>query len=482
MEDILGLAQQQIKGDLERKAMADMLEKRKPLAQRIAEAREAERKSNLVQKVRDEVAAEKAAYDPTEGMSTGAKLGAGFQSGLRNIGRNVGNMVGVVSDDELAGFDEQDAALLETGAGGVGAFAGEMAGLAPLGALGGGAAKVASALPNAMKALRGAKGITEGVKALGATIPAASGAGRAGLATAALEGAGAGAVLGDANERGSAALTSGLLGGGLNKTIGALGRKFTHGIDEGKAASEYRGVVEKIIGRPAELPVAQATDKAIPKFLYKNVAPMFPFARGGTKKMLATAQDDWTEAVLKQGLTKDAGKVASEIIQGGGTFQDAVEAGLALMNPNARAQAQKVLRAVSDEMTAGDKLTPQLLDRVSKKFFEGQSRPFYELSGVGKQVFGEAIEESTVSSRKAFNEIIKMAMPKAVGAGLLLGAGPSAGTLGGLAMLGAGSRAATSRPLQKFVQGRSVGNKLLKEGEKALSPYAAAIRNTIAGQ
>ena len=70
-------------------------------------------------------------YDPTEGMSTFDKFAAGAGKAMIDVGRGVGQMVGLVSRDDVAESRKRDAALMNTGAGAAGNFAGNVALLAP---------------------------------------------------------------------------------------------------------------------------------------------------------------------------------------------------------------------------------------------------------------------------------------------------------------------------------------------------------------
>lgn len=69
--------------------------------------------------------------DPTEGMSTLDKLRAGFGRAIADTARGVGQMVGAVSRDDVAEARRLDKSLMNTGAGQVGNFAGNMAALLP---------------------------------------------------------------------------------------------------------------------------------------------------------------------------------------------------------------------------------------------------------------------------------------------------------------------------------------------------------------
>lgn len=91
--------------------------------------------------VADQQTADRAEYNPADGMSRPEQAWAGFNRGVRQVGRNVGNMVGLVSDDALAEQAGLDAPLMETGYGQAGNMAGQAAAtIAPAMLAGGGAA------------------------------------------------------------------------------------------------------------------------------------------------------------------------------------------------------------------------------------------------------------------------------------------------------------------------------------------------------
>lgn len=69
--------------------------------------------------------------DPTEGMSIGDKLAAGVGKAIVDTGRGLGQMVGLVGRDDVAESRKLDSALMNTTAGKVGNFAGNVAILAP---------------------------------------------------------------------------------------------------------------------------------------------------------------------------------------------------------------------------------------------------------------------------------------------------------------------------------------------------------------
>lgn len=438
------------------------------LKERIAERKEQERRAMVRQLDAQQTEELMAGADPTIGMSTAEKLGAGFQSGLRNIGRNVGNIAGVVSDDSLSEATRRDAPLGNTGAGAAGQFAGEMAGLAPLslGTAGirgaAGALKSAKSFPKALKAARGAE------------LAGNTGRGIPGVTRAMAEGGAAGAILAGEGDRGEAALDSALMGGALNKTLGSLTRKFGKGFNSTEAAKKFDDIVSKETGRSTNLTVAQSASNALVKYPHKSILSMFPTARGGSHKMAKKAQEDWTEAVIRRSFKKEAAEAAAKVYTETGDVVKAFNAGEALMGKSPYLGAnRRVLRELTQGMRAGEPLTPKRLDAVAKKLFKesGESRPFYDLSSVGEEVLGEAIEESTVSGRRAYNKLMNAAVT---------GLGANVAGVVPYAALAAGTRGATSAPVQNFMMGRGAMNPAITNSAESL--YADALRNAIAGQ
>jgi hypothetical protein len=75
--------------------------------------------------------ADREANDPTAGMGTVEKLRAGAGKAFTDFARGAGQLVGAVSRDDVADARVLDAPLMETGAGKVGNFAGNVAAVAP---------------------------------------------------------------------------------------------------------------------------------------------------------------------------------------------------------------------------------------------------------------------------------------------------------------------------------------------------------------
>jgi hypothetical protein len=77
------------------------------------------------------IEADQASYSPTAGMAGLEKFGAGMGKAFVDLARGAGQMVGKVSTQDVADSRRLDAPLMETGAGNIGNFAGNVAALAP---------------------------------------------------------------------------------------------------------------------------------------------------------------------------------------------------------------------------------------------------------------------------------------------------------------------------------------------------------------
>jgi len=183
---------------------------------------------------------------------------AGIGKGLTDVAQGAGNMVGLVDDETINDRRRTDEELSGTVGGSVGEFVGEMAALAPLGAIAAPArilnqasnaikmtTKTAPALRKAIHAVRNVS--DKGLK-LGKEYKKLTAAGKA-----AGEGALASAVLANPNERGSAALTGAGMGVGFNQAFRAGGRVFNRGLvkksDEAKLLQSF---VRKQLGKKAD--------------------------------------------------------------------------------------------------------------------------------------------------------------------------------------------------------------------------------------
>lgn len=84
-----------------------------------------------IRRMRTTTKAPEPTYDPTEGMSSTDKVLAGVGKTMTDLGRGAGQMLGLVSRDDVAEARKLDAPLMNTKAGAVGNFAGNLAMLAP---------------------------------------------------------------------------------------------------------------------------------------------------------------------------------------------------------------------------------------------------------------------------------------------------------------------------------------------------------------
>lgn len=444
---------------------------KRPLAERIAEAKAAKERQAIMEA---DSAHTRELLDPkhiTSDMSTAEKLGAGFQAGLRDVGRNVGNIVGLVSDEDVKKARKLERALRATGAGQVGAFAGEAAALAPVSMGTGALAKAGSAAA----ALGRSRALPSAVKALGTTLPRASGRGVTGAARAALEGGAAGAILAGPDNRLEGAKDAALTSAIMNKTAGSLARKFGRGFDESDAAKEFTSRAEQLLGYKPKLPVTQSAKSRAVAYPHRSILSMFPLARGGSKAMEAATTNDYGKAVLVQTFgVKNRDAVFKAIQDADG---DLVKAGHELLRTMGRkgyAVNKKALKELLDNMKAGQVFTPNDVDRAAKKLVKGENRPFYELTSTFAKVMEEPLEESTVSGRRAYNKAMNKIMGAGTGAGAAIALG---GVVPYLGITGA-TRAATSAPVQNFMMGRTMANRGITNTAESI--YAAALRNALA--
>lgn len=382
------------------------------LAQRIAEARQ---KEEALAAIAEERANED--WSPTSGQSGFDNFIAGVGQGASNIGRNLGNMVGLVSDEDLAEAKQLDEALLDTTAGSVGSFAGEMAALAPLGAAGaipkaaGAASKAVPALGRAGQALTNTlarvPGAGQTAAMAGRAASSAPGQVAARFAPAAGQGAAAGAITGDPGDRLQSAAEGAALGSALSGTVGALGSRLGRGvINLSDDAKKYRGLVEGTLGRNTTIPIAQGAGddgaSTFGKVAYKNVLPLFPMARKSLHTQADKALADWQEAVIRRSYNKQIGQEVVDEFKRTGNIKDAIKLG------NSKAKWNPLNRQVLEDtvlnLPAGQTLTPKTLDKVARRHAGPNARPAHEdLTEYGQRVLGESVEESTVSARNVFH-------------------------------------------------------------------------------
>jgi hypothetical protein len=179
---------------------------------------------DLGQRLRETYEAE-AKNSATEGTGTGQRVLEGIGQGMSNVARHVGNVVGAkgdlpfgmgnMSDEGLAEAKQRDAALLDTRAGKVGSFLGEIAATAPVGGLGLGAARAGAAKLGAGAATR--------------FLAGAAGAG-------ATQGAAEGALMADKGERLMGAGVGAVGGAAIPYVGGKAWRALVRGVNPTKAA------------------------------------------------------------------------------------------------------------------------------------------------------------------------------------------------------------------------------------------------------
>ena len=340
---------------------------------------------------------------PTEGMSTPAKLGAGFISGLMNVGQGAGNMMGLVDDETITERKGLEAPLSDTTAGSIGQFGGEMAALAPLGAVGTGA----KVLGGGQKALRGT--------------------------AAALEGAGAGAILANPNERGQGAALGAGTGLILNKAMAGLSRVGKDGLVKVKPSAEkLGGYVEKMTGKRPFTPLAQAADKdklsRAGKFVFSDAAGLLNSARNSFEKQSDDLLTDVYEANIRQawgGFGKKQADIANKVLRETGDMQLALEAGKNAGKKGEYSASQDVLDTAARSSLTGN-YSPQQLLKASKSGVAGDIgyAPFREVGKDMLDVLGTNLGESSVASRnifRGFTDTVGDAAAILPGPGALLG-------------------------------------------------------------
>ena len=410
-----------------------------------------------------------AASAPTRDMTSFQRFRAGMGQGVKNTGRQVGNMAGLVSDESIEEANERDKYLLDTTAGKIGSFVGETAALAPLMFLGGPVAAAGKGLQLLNRARTGGKA----VKALGTALPRARGAGTLGAATAATEGAAAGAILSGPDNRMGGAVGGAVGGAAMNKVIGGVGRKLAQGVDKKPAAQQLTSEIKRLTGESVTVPVAQGAKNKATAFPHRSALSMFPLARGGSDKMATQMQKGWEKAILAQTFGKKNAQSVMDKMDETDSFSEAARWGLDNLSGGYKLN-RRALEDVLRPMTKGDMLSPRKLDSAAGKLATGESRPFYDLTSSYLDVMGRSLEESTVSGRRLYN--------KAQNNGSLAAGGAASGfNLLNYAALTGGTMAAASRPTQRFIMGDTGINSAMRGVGKIASPYAAAVRNQIAG-
>lgn len=321
-----------------------------------------------------------------EGMGAAERLGAGFQSGLRDVGRNVGNMVGLVDDEEVESKRDLERPLGRTLAGGTGKFAGEMAGLSPLGAVG----AVGRAGAATGKALRGGSRLR---KALAAPVARRVPQGAASVGQGAAQGAAAGAIMSGPDERIGGAAAGASVGGLLSALPMPIRRTFMNGLAKrDPKAMEYLAQLKALGVKDPNLPLsAQVDDKAISGFiksLYEDFLPNFPAARGALTRQADEAFGQFREGAARRALPRATTRELREDISSRG-FRDATRRALGEADSLSGVQANVTRRSraeLSDALRGQTKgeFTPSSLGKSSERTWERLNREAAKTGGKTK--------------------------------------------------------------------------------------------------
>lgn len=229
--------------------------------------------------------------DPTENMTALQRGAAGMGRGMTNVARQLGNMMGAIPDQYLKDVAEEDAALMNTTAGQVGSFLGELAVTAPL--AGGTVAAMGKAASKAPALARlGASSPIRTGAAVGATEGALEGAVLAGPDNR-LEGAAVGAPLGAVGGAGLPFVTQGFrkatpdaeLIGGMNVDLTPGQMKPEGGWNRIEQALQSAPVVGDSVTAAIETPQVQFGQAMIEGALPPGAVP-------GARKELSGMLDD----------------------------------------------------------------------------------------------------------------------------------------------------------------------------------------------
>ena len=234
-------------------------------------------------------------YDPTAEMGTVERLATGNTAGFRRGAAGLTNLVlpdkltpEWASDDSLRDYDQQDRALKNTMAGGIGSLIGEVGSTLPIGGGGGSLAKGGTSL------LR---------RTLG-SLPV----------RAAAEGAITSAATASPDNRGEAASVGATLGGGLGvagNVVGRLGR----GLAQRSGEAENLAFAAAQHGEKPFIPLSQAvgddadTMSRLTRTLYKDALPYVPGVSGQLKSQGKRLGDSFRRTAMKEADSVDPLKV-----------------------------------------------------------------------------------------------------------------------------------------------------------------------------
>lgn len=413
-------------------------------------------------------------YDPTEGMSGYDKFMAGVGKGMYDVVQGAGNMVGLVDDETIAERQRLDEPLMNTGYGTAGEIVGEMASLAPLGAVTLPLRTAATAM-KAVPAATGAAGkLQKTVQALGS--PAGRGM---------LEGAVGGAVVADPNERGSGAAQALIANGMFSALNRAGGRLFKDGLVKKSPEVEVVQEMSRRAGMDDFVPVAQAADTtkgpitANVAAAYKDLLPMIPSARGMLEKQNDELLQNTNQHLINRVFQskKDGtgtGDVASQVLAETQDMNKAVKAAVELKK-GAPTQAQELVMSTAGSADKGiiepSKLVNAIKTQAKRQGEFVSDMPMYDLANKLKTTTSVGSKGSTIAARDQFNSLNRK--PSSVGS---LASGAIDATTGGLI------RSAASKPVQKALTGDSAMNKALQNVDDMLnSTYSYGSGKTSVG-
>lgn len=280
------------------------------LARRELERRKAQR----VEKMRANIAANPAEYDPNSkefkekygtnaGSSFLGNLARGNTSAFHRLGVNVGNVLGLVDDERAKEVNRVGREIEETGGGFVGSLVGQAAATAPIGfGVAGGASRLASMAPK----LAGTVGL--------------------GAGAAAVEGGLNSALYADPGQRAEAGATGALLGGGINVGARALGRGMRGLVQKSDDALALETMARNA-GEDMFVPVTQGADKkdGLSRLIatgYRNLDAI-PGVRGQFQNQADEAEGVFRRMAMKEAAGELSGQTPVGLIPDGAEDQAA---------------------------------------------------------------------------------------------------------------------------------------------------------------
>ncbi len=384
--------------------------------------------------------AETAARWEVAKMGGGKQFMTGIGRGMTNLARQAGNIVGMVSDEDIEAAKEKDKYLLDTAYGSAGSIVGE---IAPMMLAGG---------------------------PVGAGLRAAGVAGKAlPYATAAVEGAGAGALLAGPGERTSGAAIGAAGGGvaaGLGQTLKRMGTGVVKETDEvAKMRQMMRHAGQDDFIGVGEAAQGQGGPAGLLGYAYRNLLPMMPLAGGALEKQGAKTLGAFRKTAIRQAYGKHADDIFRELDETGDVLKALEKGEISMMkagsNRNAQARGELMDAAGRTGEPYGQFGTRDLMRSNQGKALRDISHSMQNITKTGP--------ESTIAARNAFY-------------GFTRSAGLIGDMLFGGGMVTLGSRAATTKAVQRFFMGNTSAQKkvmkLISEGKtkEAMEILGRALR------